>query len=166
VSLWFAAEVGRGSGLAAYVYGPYASVSAFHAAEPGVITVGNQAGYGSRQAAQAEANRLNTGSATTPTQNQATGPPANLNTSPSGVSGRIQAAGGTVGGVPSITNPLDWLSNVGQFFSALTQRNTWERIIKVLIGAELVIAGLIKLTGTDKAAYGIAGMAASKLPGV
>jgi hypothetical protein len=36
----------------------------------------------------------------------------------------------------------------------------------VLLGGVLVVAGLIKLTGTDKKVYGLAGMAASKLPGV
>lgn len=63
-------------------------------------------------------------------------------------------------------NPLDWLSNIGQFFSALTQPNLWLRISKVVLGGVLVVAGLIKLTGTDKKVYGLAGAAASKLPGV
>jgi hypothetical protein len=66
----------------------------------------------------------------------------------------------------AVGNPLDWLSNIGQFFSALTQPNLWLRLTKVLLGGVLVVAGLIKLTGTDKKVYGIAGMAASKLPGV
>lgn len=65
-----------------------------------------------------------------------------------------------------VTNPLDWLSNIGQFFSALTQPNLWLRISKVLLGGTLVVAGLIKLTGADKKVYGLAGAAASKLPGV
>ena len=68
--------------------------------------------------------------------------------------------------VAAVGNPLDWLSNIGQFFSVLTQGNTWIRITKVLVGGTLVIAGLIKLTGTDRKAYGLVGMAASKLPGV
>lgn len=67
---------------------------------------------------------------------------------------------------PTVSNPLDWLSNIGQFFSALTQPNLWLRVAKVLLGGTLVIAGLIKLTGTDKKAYGVVGMAASRLPGV
>jgi hypothetical protein len=66
----------------------------------------------------------------------------------------------------TIANPLDWLANIGQFFSALSQPNLWLRVSKVLLGGVLVVAGLIKLTGTDKKVYGLAGMAASKLPGV
>jgi hypothetical protein len=166
MALYFVAEVGRGTGLTAYVYGPYPSVSAYHAAEPALNTVGNQNGYPTRAAAQAEANLLDTGSATTPTQNQPAGPPANLNTSPSAVQNRVKAAGGTVGNVPGIANPLDWLSNIGQFFTALTQPNLWLRIAKVLLGGVMVVAGLIKLTGTDKKVYGLAGMAAQRLPGV
>lgn len=166
MALYFVAEVGRGSGLVAYVYGPFASAAAYQAADPSLSTVGNQAGYTTRAAAEAEANLLNTGNAATATQNQASGPPANLNTSPSAVGARVKAAGGTVGSVPSIANPLDWLANIGQFFSALTQPNLWLRITKVALGGVLVVAGLIKLTGTDKKVYGLAGAAASKLPGV
>jgi hypothetical protein len=66
----------------------------------------------------------------------------------------------------AVGNPLAWLSNIGQFFTALTQPNLWLRVSKVLLGGVLVVAGLIKLTGTDKKVYGLAGMAASKLPGV
>lgn len=85
--------------------------------------------------------------------------------------GATVAAGSAIGSGPTlpgpvVANPLDWLSNIGQFFSALTQPNTWLRVAKVLLGGVLVVAGLIKLTGTDKKVYGIAGMAASKLPGV
>lgn len=87
-------------------------------------------------------------------------------TSPLGQLGGQAALNAGSRAAAAVGNPLDWLSNIGQFFSVLTQRNTWQRIIKVLIGAELVIAGLIKLTGTDKAVYGIAGQAASKLPGM
>jgi len=85
--------------------------------------------------------------------------------------GATVAAGAAIGSGPTlpgptVTNPLDWLSNIGQFFSALTQPNLWLRVAKVLLGGVMVVAGLIKLTGTDKKVYGIAGMAASRLPGV
>lgn len=66
----------------------------------------------------------------------------------------------------AVVNPLDWLANIGQFFSALTQPNLWLRVSKVVLGGVMVVAGLIKLTGTDKKVYGLAGAAASKLPGV
>lgn len=66
----------------------------------------------------------------------------------------------------AVSNPLDWLSNIGQFFSALTQPNLWLRVTKVLIGGVMVVAGLMKLTGTDRKVYGLAGAAAAKLPGV
>lgn len=79
--------------------------------------------------------------------------------------GSVIASGPTLPG-PTVSNPLDWLSNIGQFFTALTQPNLWLRVAKVVLGGVLVIGGLIKLTGTDKKVYGIAGMAAGKLPGV
>jgi hypothetical protein len=80
--------------------------------------------------------------------------------SPNPVNDAVNAAEHATG------NPLDWLSNIGQFFSALTQANTWLRVAKVLLGGTLLVAGLIKLTGTDRAAYGVLGMAAKRLPGV
>lgn len=85
---------------------------------------------------------------------------------PAGKAGGQAALNAGSKAVAAVGNPLDWLSNIGQFFSALTQANTWIRITKVLVGGVLVVAGLIKLTGTDRKVYGLAGMAASKLPGV
>lgn len=85
---------------------------------------------------------------------------------PAGKAGGQAALNAGSKAAAAVGNPLDWLSNIGQFFSALTQPNLWLRVSKVLLGGVLVVAGLIKLTGTDKKVYGIAGMAASRLPGV
>lgn len=87
-------------------------------------------------------------------------------TSPAAAAGGQAALNAGSKAAAAVGNPLDWLANIGQFFSALTQPNLWLRVSKVLLGGVLVVAGLIKLTGTDRKVYGIAGMAASKLPGV
>lgn len=148
MSLWFVAEVGRGTALVAYVYGPFASVSAYHAAYPGVSTVGNQNGYATKAAATSEANLLNTGSATTQTQYEPTGPPANENNSPGSITARTQAAGGTVGNVP---NPLTGINAIGAFFNKLGESNTWIRVAKVVIGGVMLIVGIAHITGTQNA---------------
>lgn len=87
-------------------------------------------------------------------------------TTPAAALGGQAAVNAGAKAAAAVGNPLDWLSNIGQFFSALTQRNLWLRVSKVVLGGVLVVAGLIKLTGTDKKVYGLAGMAASRLPGV
>lgn len=48
----------------------------------------------------------------------------------------VQAAAGDLG-----------LPNIGQFFSALTEGNTWLRVAEFGIGAILIIAGAMKLSG-------------------
>lgn len=82
------------------------------------------------------------------------------------------AAGSAAGAVAKtdnlITAPLKGIDAIGAFFIALTQRNTWTRILKVAFGGVLLIAGIVKMTGaTDKlAGLGPVGMAVSKVPGV
>jgi len=50
------------------------------------------------------------------------------------------------------------LGQIGSFFGALTQKNTWIRVAEVLLGAALLIIGLAKLaSGTE------AGKAATKI---
>jgi len=99
-------------------------------------------------------------------------PPAGLRALlTAGQLGATVAAGSAIGSGPTlpgptVSNPLDWLSNIGQFFTALTQPNLWLRVAKVVLGGVMVVAGLIKLTGTDKKVYGLAGVAAQRLPGV
>ena len=144
MALYFVAEVGRGTSLVAYVYGPYNSKADYLAANPGYAgvsmqTVGNQNGYPTLAAANAEANLLNTGSVSTPTQLEPTGPPGNLNTSPSATDKRVQAAGGTTG-----INPLDVLGsfNIGSWFL---------RIGEILLGLVLIGVGVARLTGAQNA---------------
>jgi hypothetical protein len=57
------------------------------------------------------------------------------------------------GSLPSISfsDPLDFLGEIGDFFSRLTQLNTWIRIGKVLFGGALVVIGLAHITGADNA---------------
>ena len=40
------------------------------------------------------------------------------------------------------------------------------RALKIIVGGVLLIAGILTMTGASKAALGVAGQAASKLPGV
>ncbi len=55
--------------------------------------------------------------------------------------------------VPGVgTNPLAGLASIGDFFSRLTQSNTWIRIGKVIIGGGLVLVGLAHITGISGAA--------------
>jgi hypothetical protein len=154
MALWFVAEQGRGTGLVAYVYGPYNSKAEYLAANQGFAgatfqTVGNQNGYPNQLQAQAEANLLNTGSATTPTQYQPTGPPANVNQSPAAVQQRTQAAGGTTG-----INPLDI---IGKF-----NLSSWVlRIGEILLGIVLVGVGIARITGAQNA---ISNIVKTKMP--
>jgi len=53
------------------------------------------------------------------------------------------------GGVTS--NAIPGLSQIGDFFGALTSSNTWIRVAKVLVGGILLIMGLVHMTGTESA---------------
>lgn len=61
-------------------------------------------------------------------------------------------------GIPKlVSNPLDWLSNVSDFFSRLSQANTWIRIAEFVLGGALILVGVAHLAkGTE------AGKAAAK----
>lgn len=77
----------------------------------------------------------------------------------------VASSGATAGGNdPTASTGGDltpsWSLKFGNVTGLLT------RILKVGIGAFLLLAGLMKLTGTDKAALGIAGAAAGRLPGL
>lgn len=47
--------------------------------------------------------------------------------------------------IGKITNPLDGLVSIGNFFSSLGQANTWIRIAEGVLGIALIIIGLAKL---------------------
>jgi hypothetical protein len=51
----------------------------------------------------------------------------------------------TANGV-SITNPLDYLEDVGDFFHRLTEAATWERVGEVAVGVLLLYIGVKALT--------------------
>lgn len=61
------------------------------------------------------------------------------------------AAAIATGAIPAI-NPLDWLSNVGDFFSKLGQANTWIRIGEFVLGAGLVYVGAHHLVANSDVA--------------
>ena len=67
--------------------------------------------------------------------------------------------GATGGQAAQTTNPLDWLSSIGGFFSRLSDSNTWLRIGEFILGAGLIIVALSALmngTSAGKAAKKIA----------
>lgn len=49
------------------------------------------------------------------------------------------------------SNSLAGLAQIGDFFGALTQANTWIRAAKILVGGVLVIVALAHMTGADNA---------------
>jgi hypothetical protein len=48
-------------------------------------------------------------------------------------------------------NRVPGLTQIGQFFSNLTQANTWIRVGKVIVGGLLLIIGLVHITGSGGA---------------
>jgi len=48
------------------------------------------------------------------------------------------------------------LSDIGDFFSALSQKNTWIRVGKVVLGGLLLVIGLARITGADNAVAAMA----------
>jgi hypothetical protein len=69
----------------------------------------------------------------------------------------------------NIPNPLTGVAAIGDFFSKLGhlhfQTILW-RAAKILLGGTLLVAGFLKMSGTEQKAYGVLGQAAGKLPGV
>lgn len=133
---WVLAE-GRGTAQTARVVGPYPNLQTMQSANPGfaglsMAVVGDQNGYPNQLAAQQEANSFNHSS----------------------VSSKVQQVGGTVGGLPSIPNPLD-------IFHGLNIGNILLRVGEVVLGVVLIAVGLAKITGTDNA---IASVLKTKMP--
>lgn len=53
-------------------------------------------------------------------------------------------------------NAIPGVSQIGDFFGALGQSNTWIRVAKVLVGGVLLIVGLVHITGAAGATANIA----------
>jgi hypothetical protein len=124
MALWFAVAMGRGSALTAHVRGPYNSVAAEAAANPGiagetVTVVGNKAGYPTQGAAQKAVNTYNAGSVTS----------------------RVTQAGGNTAQSLGV-DPT-------QLFHGLNLGGLILRIGEVILGVVLIGVGMAKLTGTD-----------------
>lgn len=66
----------------------------------------------------------------------------------------------------STSGPVSGLNAIGSFFTTLTSATLWLRVVKVMAGGVLLIAGLLKMTSLDQKALGVAGAAAGRLPGV
>jgi hypothetical protein len=71
-----------------------------------------------------------------------------------------EIAQGTVGGLAQtagqLSGPLSGIAAVGDFFSRLTNPNTWLRIGEVLLGIVLIAVGLAKMTHAVPIATAIA----------
>ncbi|HEX5494521.1 MAG TPA: hypothetical protein VFX70_08130, partial [Mycobacteriales bacterium] len=63
----------------------------------------------------------------------------------------IPGVGITPGGGLTPANPIPGLAQVGDFFAALTQANTWIRVAKVLGGGLLLVIGIAHITGAGNA---------------
>jgi hypothetical protein len=57
-----------------------------------------------------------------------------------------------------------WEQAIEGFFQAFTDANTWIRVAKVVIGGAILLTGLSKLTGADKAIGGVAATAVKAAP--
>lgn len=51
--------------------------------------------------------------------------------------------------VQDVTAPLSGLKAIGDFFSRLTQANTWIRVGEVLLGVILLAVGMARITGAQ-----------------
>jgi hypothetical protein len=83
-----------------------------------------------------------------PTTGQ-TSPTSNANpgsSEPSNPAGAVKAEGGVLGAFPSVTDPLDYLADVGDFFHRLTEASFWERCGEVLIGVIILYIGVKSLS--------------------
>jgi hypothetical protein len=56
----------------------------------------------------------------------------------------------------SLPNPLTGVDAIGAFFNKLGDASTWIRVGKVVIGALLLVVGLVHITGVEGAAANIA----------
>lgn len=50
-----------------------------------------------------------------------------------------------------VEGAIPGLTQVGDFFGALTEKNLWIRAAKIVVGAVLIIIGLAHMTGADNA---------------
>jgi len=76
------------------------------------------------------------------------------------VSAAIKGAKQAANSIPGVTA----ISSVEDFLQGLTSANLWIRVAKVTVGGVILIVGLVKLTGVDKAAGGIAAKAVKVAP--
>jgi hypothetical protein len=63
-------------------------------------------------------------------------------------------------GATGLVNSIPGLAQIGDFFGALSEKNTWIRVAKVIVGSVMIIVGLSKLTGAGDAVGGAAKTAA------
>ncbi len=64
----------------------------------------------------------------------------------------------------NLPNPLNWLN--GLHLSWPGASTFLGRALKIVIGGVLLVAGILKMTGADKAIVPVAGAVAGRLPGV
>jgi hypothetical protein len=77
----------------------------------------------------------------------------NANGGPHNYGGGVGAAGlktGTGPAIKAVGNTAGAVTSTSDFLSRLTSRNTWLRVLKVVIGGILVIVGLAQLSHAGK----------------
>jgi hypothetical protein len=83
-----------------------------------------------------------------------------LSTNPLQAGYQVITGQATARGSASSNSPLAGLAAIGDFFSRLTEKNTWLRAVKILAGGMLIIIGMAHMTGADNAVAA----AARKIP--
>jgi hypothetical protein len=79
---------------------------------------------------------------------------------PGGKAPTTSVAKGTENTVPAVSDA----TGINNFLSALGSASLWIRVAKVAVGGAVLITGLVKLTGIDKTAGGIAAKAVKAAP--
>jgi hypothetical protein len=115
--------------------------AAYNAAHPGSSPAANADAFAELVAVQG----LDTAIATVT--------PAAVNTEVGGVEGAARGAAQAAG---FLSNPLDYLKDIGGFFDDLTSGNLWLRIGEVVLGLILIAVGVARLTHAIPAATQVA----------
>jgi hypothetical protein len=66
------------------------------------------------------------------------------------------ATGAADTGISTASILPSWTNGLTNLLGDLTSKNTWLRVAKVVVGSIMIIVGLVKLTGADKAAAAVA----------
>lgn len=135
---WVIIGIGANPNTPVFSYFQGTSAQA-HAAANKVVQIAGQTNLSGPYATKADAQKAVSSGQVQP-QNPSAGPQPNLFGQPA----------------PSVPNPLSGLASIGDFFSRLTNANTWLRLGEVVLGVLLIAVGVAKMTNAVPAATKIA----------